>query len=137
MAAFFTELFRVDPADVESLLAPELERNDDTSLWLRNLGDLELVELWESLPNSESDGTLMSDVAAAGESLVFTLPENFITSIRDLADADIQSIADNWALMDELVSWQVSDLVDVIRRIRGFIRDAGKDNQIVVQLAEM
>ncbi len=47
MAAFFTELFRIDPADAESLLDPELERDPDTSLWLRNLGDLELVGLWE------------------------------------------------------------------------------------------
>ena len=43
MAAVFTELFRVAPDDLDSLTDPELEPNPDTSIWLRGLGDLELV----------------------------------------------------------------------------------------------
>lgn len=137
MAAFFTEFFRVAPANVESLFDPELERRDDSSLWLRSLGDLELVGLWEVLPNSEPDGTLMGNVVAAGTSLVFSIPDDFASSIHELTDDNVQSVAQNWARMDGLSSWQVADLAEVICNIRTLVRAAKEDQQIIVQLAEI
>ena len=137
MAAFFTELFRIDPAEIESLLDPELERNEEDSLWLRNLGDLELVGLWDVLPNAESDGTLMAEMLAADAALVIGLPENFVTAMSNLADDQVAHVARQWSQMDEMDSWKVSDLEDIIRRIRKLIHDAQANNQIVVQLAEM
>ena len=78
MAAFFTEFVRINRDAVDSLLDPELERSQDTSLWLDHIGDLELVSLWDFLPNSTaSDDTLMEDLISPhdGEILVFSTPD--------------------------------------------------------------
>jgi len=137
MAAFFTELFRVEPANVESLFDPQLERGNDSSLWLRNLGDLELVGLWNALPNSDPDATMLGNVVAAGPALAFSLPEDFVNSIHELTDDSIQTVAQNWRKMDELASCPVADLAEAICNVRTLVRDARRDQQIVVQLAEM
>ncbi len=139
MAAFFTELFRIDPSDAESLLDPELERDSESSLWLRNLGDLELVGLWESLPNAQPDGTLMADVLSDPESekLVFSLPDNFVSSIESVSDDQVDMIVEKWSEMEELSGWELSELAQVVRDVRSLVREARANKQIVVQLAEM
>ena len=137
MAAFFTELFRVEKSNVESLFDPELERDPATSLWLRHLGDLELVGLWESLPDARSEGTLMADVLAddGGEQLVFSLPDNFIDSIDSISGGDVDAVVGRWAEMEELADSQSSDLAQVVGDIRSLVRNAKANHQIVVQLA--
>lgn len=139
MAAFFTELFRIDPDDVHSLLDPELERDDTTSLWLEHLGDLELVGLWESLPGAKPADTLMDELLSDPEAgvLIFTLPDDFLDSIESVRDADIGATAQQWGRMQELSHWKDSDLAQVIRDIRTLVREARASGQMVVQLGEV
>jgi len=116
---------------------PELERDEATSLWLRNLGDLELVGLWESLPGASSTGTLMDDVVSAGdgEAIIFSLPENFLDAITAIEEAAVAKVAAAWSKIDGLAAWNLSDLADVIRNIRRLVREARANDQVVVQLA--
>ena len=91
MATVLTELFRVAPRDLDSLADPELEPKAETSIWLRGLGDLELVALWELLPGAESNGTLMADLLSEpdAEVVLMSVPDNFLQCVRDLPDGDI------------------------------------------------
>ena len=140
MAAFFTEFVRINRDAVDSLLDPELERSQDTSLWLDHIGDLELVSLWDFLPNSTaSDDTLMEDLISPhdGEILVFSTPDEFVNAIRDLNGDEIMDTAKKWSALDEMSHWELNELAGVIRDLQKFVQDAKTHNQIVVQVAEI
>ncbi|QDU98568.1 hypothetical protein [Lignipirellula cremea] len=139
MAAFFTELFRVAPDKVSSLLDPELERDPETSLWLKNIGEMELVGLWESLTNTESDGTMIQDILSDedADAMLFSLPPEFLEAIAAVTDDKVDSIAEQWQETDEVAHWDQADLAQVIRDIRNLVQAANANNQIVVELADM
>ena len=135
MAALFTEIFRVSPDSLDALLDPELEPEPDTSIWLRGLGDLELVGLWETLPNAASEGTLMaeplSDIDA--ECLLLRVPDNFLKCIRSLADAQIPEVVAKWQQMDELANSSAEGLTQYVTDIRRIATDAAANKELVVQ----
>jgi len=138
MAAFFTELFRVDPADVDSLADPELEPNPETSIWLRHIGDLELVGLWELLPGAESDGTLMAEplTETDAECVVLSIPSNFLQCVRELPESDIPGIIQRWNEMEELSHWTSENLTQLFISLRNLVSDAHAAGQVVVQRAD-
>jgi hypothetical protein len=138
MAALFTELFRVSPDALDTLLDPELEPDPETSIWLRGLGDLELVGLWETLPNAESDGTLMAEPLSdlEAEFVLLGVPDNFLQCIRSLTDAQIPDVVARWKQMDELASWSPEDLTQYVHDIRRIANDSATNNQLVVQRTE-
>lgn len=135
MAAVYTELFRVSPEAVETLLDPELEIDPATSIWLRGLGDLELVALWESLPSAQSVGTLMSEPLTDVESecVLLKVPEDFLQAILKLTDEQIPEIVVNWQQTDELADWSLEDLTRYFRDIRKLAGDAAAQDELVVQ----
>ncbi len=65
------------------------------------------------------------------------LPADFVTAIESVGDGDIDAVAQQWSKMDELADWEISELADVVRRIRGLVHAANSNNQIVVQLFEL
>jgi hypothetical protein len=102
------------------------------------LGDLELVGLWESLPNAESDGTLMADPLSdlEAECVLLGVPDNFLQCIRSLTDAQIPDVVARWQQMDELSNWPPEDLTQYLNDIRELATDAATNNQLVVQRTE-
>ena len=137
MTAVFTELFRVAPDDLASLADPELEPNPETSIWLRGLGDLELVGLWELLPNAESDGTLMADLLSEpdAEVVLISIPDNFLQCVRDLPDSETPSVMQRWQSMDELADWSTEELAKSFRALLKLANDAIAASEIIVQKA--
>lgn len=135
MAAVFTELFRVAAHDLDSLADPELEPNPETSIWLRGLGDVELVGLWELLPGAESDGTLIADLLSGPEAevLLMSVPDNFLQCVRDLHDVDIPTVAQHWQTMEELADWSPEQLADSLVSLRKLALDAEAAGEIIVQ----
>ena len=138
MAAVFTELFRVPPDDVGSLADPEFEPNAETSIYLRGLGDLELVGLWELLTGAESDGTLMSDLLSEpdAEVVLMSVPDNFLQCVRDLPDGEIATVMQRWQAMDELANWTPEQLADSFGSLRQLAKDAATAGEIIVQKAD-
>jgi len=138
MAALFTELYRVSADALDALLDPELEPDPETSIWLRGLGDLELVGLWETMPNAESDGTLLAEPLSdlEGECVLLGVPENFLHCIRSLTDAQVPEVVANWQRMDELADSSREALTQCVNDIRKLATDAAANNQLVVQRAE-
>lgn len=139
MAAFFTEFFRIESSELDFLYDPELERSNENSLWLQRIGDLELVGLWEVLPNADSDGTLMGDLLSDPESgvLIMGVPDNFITSLVEVDEEQLLGITEEWSKLEELRDWSLEDLLNVVRKLKSFFQEAKNHEQIIVQLAEL
>jgi len=135
MAAVFTELYRVAPGDLDTLACPEFEPSRETTIWLRGLGDLELVGLWELLPGAESDGTLMADLLSEpdAEVVLMSVPVNFLHCVRDLPDGDIATVMQRWQRMDELADWTPEQLADSFFSLRQLVNDAATAGEIIVQ----
>ena len=138
MAALFTELYRVSPDALDTLLDPELESDPKFSIWLRGLGDIELVGLWEALPDAESDGTLMADPLSdlETECVLLGVPDNFLRCIRSVTDAQVPDVVAKWQQVDELSDWSPEDLTQYLNDIRRLANDAAANNQLVVQRTE-
>ena len=139
MAAFFTELFRIKPDEAETLLNSDLDREAIPSLWVRSMGDLELVGLWESLPNGESEGTLLAEPLSDldADQIVTKLPDGFAYCISALHDEEVDEVAEQWSKMEELKHWDLPDLIQVVRDIQILVRDAEANGEIVVQFFEV
>ena len=138
MAALTTELYRISPEELDNLLDPELEPDSESSIWLRGLGDLELVGLWEVLPGAKSDGTLMAELLSDEEAevLLLRVPDNFLQCIRDLSPEQIPDVAAKWRQIEEVSDWSADDLIQPIQEIQKLAIDAASRGQLVVQRSE-
>ena len=136
MTAFFSELFRIEPSELESLLDPDLERTESNSLWLRSLGDLELVGLWESLPHSQAGDSLMGELLAEDGALILSVPEDFLKALAQLNETHMETVSQKWQQSEEMAHWSIAELTDVLKRLHSFVCQAQASGQIIVQLAE-
>lgn len=139
MSALYTALHRVAPSEVDSLRNTELESAPETSIWLRGIGDLELVELWELLPGAQSEGTLMADVLDSpdAEIVLIAVPQNFLDCVRNLPESQILSIMEQWHEIDELSGRTHGQLAAAFADLRQLALAAHDAGQLVVQTAEI
>lgn len=137
MASLFTEFVRVSEEEIPSI--DNFETNQGNSIWLRGLGDLELVGLWEILPGSQADGTLMADMLTEPDtvSVFMSVPNNFLECICNLDDAETPSILDRWRMMGELANCSKDQLGESLATLRDFAREAKAADEVVVQKFEL
>jgi len=144
MASFSTLLYIADPDDAETI---GLDSDEDAaerwrSLWLRHLGDLELVRLGlivASAPD-ELGGTLMAELLyQAGDEgpFVMRVPQDFVASIAKIPDSRIAEVAAAWNQFDELKHWKRQELVETVSNLREFFRAAVASGKSVLQVASL
>jgi len=98
MSAFYTQFFCADEQDFPKILDSG-QRDNFKSLWLDGLGDLELVCLWQALPDSDSGSSVMGAPVTPvdAEEFLLSTPTEFVNSILSVSEDDIQNVAIAWA----------------------------------------
>jgi hypothetical protein len=142
MAAFYTLLYIASAEDAEALAIEEDPQDRWPSLWLKHIGDLELVALWDLLTKepSGSAGTLMEDLlfqASDEGPFVMGVPPEFVAAVAAISDRDAAKVASAWGETDELADWQQKDLERTLNELRQFARQAVASNCPVLQVADL
>ena len=142
MAAFYTLLYIADPADAVAVGCEEDAADRWPSLWLRHVGDLELVALWAALGNSasETEGTLMADLlfqASDEGPFVMRVPPAFVAALAAIPAERIPEVASMWGQTEELADWQPAELTTVIEQLREFARRAVTSGKPMLQVANL
>jgi hypothetical protein len=137
MAAFYTVLYVAPMTDAEAIAidADEDAKDRYPSAWLRQIGDEELVALWDVLDASSNEGTLMGDLAYAspdGEVMVMPFPKDFVVA---LAAADLEPVAQQWRSTDLMQLWSQADLLGVLQELRALCKCSLERGHPVLQVA--
>ena len=140
MSSFYTLLYIANPEDAEEIGLDESEDAGQRwkSLWLRSIGDLELVALWTIIEpsNPENIGTLMADLLFAGGDdgpFVTKVPDGFIQSVATLPDSRIPEVVNAWNQIDEMTHWDEAALANTISAIRALSQQSLASGQSVLQ----
>ena len=126
MAAFYTLLYIADPADAEAVGCAEDAADRWPSVWLKHIGDLELVQLWSAVADlPPKSGTLMDDLVFQGGEegpFVMRVPPAFVAALARVPEDHVPAIAAAWGRSEELADWQPEDLSGVVGELRAFCR---------------
>lgn len=139
MAAFYTLLYVAPITDAESIAqdADEDAMNRYPSVFLRHIGDEELVALWDVLDAASNEGTLMGDLAYAspdGEVMVMALPKAFVMA---LAAAALEPLAQQWRSAELMQQWAVADVLTILQDISALCKRSMECGQPVLQVASL
>jgi hypothetical protein len=142
MAAFYTLLYNAPLEAAEAIAFDEEAQDRWPSVWLKHIGDLELVALWEVIGGSPSasGGTLMANLVFQGSEegpFVMSVPPEFITAVASIPDHEASNVAATWGQIEELADWQKEELVSVLNDLRNFAKQALASGQPVLQIAEL
>jgi len=142
MAAFDTLLFVAPVTEAEAIA---LDPNEDAmdrwpSAWLKSIGDLELVELWDVLSEDENEGTLMADLAWSspdGDVMVMTTPDEFVTAMAELGESDFSRVAAQWHGGELMCHWSKEDIVTILTQLAVLCRKAVTTATPVLQVGSI
>lgn len=139
MAAFETLLFVAPITDSKAIAldVDEDAKHRYPSAWLRNIGDEELVDLWDVVDAESNEGTIMGNLGYAspdGEVMVMTVPETFVTA---LAAIDVQQIAKEWQSTDLMQAWPLEDVLAVLRELTTLCKRSIELGHPILQVASL
>jgi len=142
VAAFDTLLYIADPADAEAVGCDEDAADRWPSVWLKHIGDLELVLLWSAVADlsPEPGRTLMGDLLFQGGEdgpFVMRVPMPFVVALADLPAERVPAVAATWGGSEELADWRPEELAGVISELREFTQRAKASGQAVLQVATL
>ncbi|MCA8992310.1 MAG: hypothetical protein KDA88_10045 [Planctomycetaceae bacterium] len=142
MAAFYTLLYVAPPEDAETIA---VDANEDAmerypNAWLQYIGDEELVALWDILEGEDNDGTLMGDLTYAspeGDVMVMAAPEQFVIAVGNIAQGDLERVAEKWQSSDLMVQWTHADVIAVLTQLIGICRVSMESGHPLLQVASI
>jgi hypothetical protein len=142
VAAFYTLLYIAAPADAEAVGCDEDAADRWPSVWLKHVGDLELVQLWSAVADlpPEPGRTLMGDLLFQGGEdgpFVMRVPERFVAALASLEAERVPAIAAAWGRSEELADWRPEELAGVVGELREFAQRAVASGQAVLQVATL
>ena len=144
MAAFYT-LFYIAPPEAAEAIAFDEEAIDRwPSIWLRHVGDLELVALWNVIDEKaqESEVTLMADLIFQGSDegpFVMRVPQQFIAAVASIPDDERRDVVAKWTHDAELPDWRwrQEEVTKLLQELRTFAQQAVASGQPVLQVARI
>lgn len=142
MAAFYTLLYIAEPADAEAVGCDDDVDDRWPSIWLKHIGDLELVHLWSvvaKLPQ-ERGRNLMGDLLFQGGDegpFVMRVPAEFVTAVANLSAEQMPEVAAEWGQIEELADWQPAELANIVSQLREFARRAVMSGKSVLQVVHL
>ncbi|MCA9071486.1 MAG: hypothetical protein KDA84_21310 [Planctomycetaceae bacterium] len=142
MAAFYTLLYMANPDEAKAIADSDEPQDQWPNLWLRLVGDLELVELWRVLDEATADdeGTLMGDLlyqSGDEETFVMETPDSFVTAVAEIPESKLPEIAEAWGRVDELSHWKAHELVETLSELRTFCQKANSTGCPILQVSYM
>jgi hypothetical protein len=144
MAAFYTLFYIAPPEAAEAIAFDEDAIDRWPSVWLRHIGDLELVALWNVIDekSQESEGTLMADLIFQGSDegpFVMRVPPEFIAAVASIPDDEAPDVATAWSRAAELPDWRwrQEEVTRLLNELRTFAQQALASGQPVLQVAEI
>lgn len=142
MAAFYTLLYIAEPTDAEEIGCAEDAAERWPSMWLKHIGDTELVQLWALLGDLPvgSERTLMGELLYQGGDegpFVMRVPAEFVTILSRLPKTRVAEIAAAWRGNEELAHWPLAGLAAVVDELREFAGRAITADQSVLQVANL
>jgi hypothetical protein len=142
MAAFYTLLYIAAPVDAEAIACDESAADRWPSLWLRHIGDQELVALWGLVakPPEASGETLMADLLFQGSDegpFVIQMPAAFVSAVAALPAERVSEVAALWGRTTDPVRWRPEDLAGVLGDLWDFAARAVACGKVVVQVAHL
>ena len=142
MAAIYTLLYVADPSDAESVGCDEDADTRWPSVWLKHIGDQELVHLWSVLADlpPKPAQTLMGDLLFQGGDdgpFVMRVPAEFVAALAALPETRVSEVAAAWGRLEELADWPPSELSAVVNELRAFAKRTVDSGQSVLQVANL
>lgn len=142
MAAFYTLLYIADLADAEAVGCDEDAANRWPSLWLRHIGDQELVALWATIADlpPEPGRTLMADLLLQGSDegpFVMRVRPAFVSAVAAVPAERVPEVAAAWGRAEGLADWPPVELAAVVGQLREFAQRAVTSGQSVLQVAHL
>ncbi|MBN8599547.1 MAG: hypothetical protein J0M26_00745 [Planctomycetes bacterium] len=142
MAAFYTLLYVAPSEDAEAIA---IDANEDAmerypNAWLRLIGDEELVALWDLLEGEDNEGTLMGDLTYAspdGEVMVMAAPKPFVTAVGNIAQGDLEPLAEKWRSSNLMAHWAQADVSAVLKQLVDICRTSMESGHPLLQVASI
>jgi hypothetical protein len=142
VAAFYTLLYIADPHEAEAIGRDEDTADRCPCLWLRHIGDQELVALWATVADlpPEPGRTLMADLLFQGSDegpFVMRVPPAFVAAVAAIPAERVPEVAAEWGRSELLAHWQPAELAAVVSQLREFSRRAAAAGQSMLQVAHL
>ncbi len=142
MSAFYTLIFVAPTSDAEmiALDADEQANERYPNVWLDHIGDLELIELWNTLDSKVDAVTLLEDMVYAspdGEVIVVEVPPNFIEVVYRIPTSDMPRIVAQWRSSELMSDWSQPDLMDVFKELASLCKQSVESATPVLQVATL
>jgi hypothetical protein len=140
--SFYTDWFLTDVSEapvIASIVLTEDRAHDDwPNVALRNIGEIELVALYELLRPGRDGGNSVSGelLFQGGEDgpFVSAVESRFVEALGGVpAGAEVE-LAERWQAHEALADWSTDELAEVLRSLTEFARAARTAGKPVLQM---
>jgi hypothetical protein len=144
MAVVHTLFYLAAPEEAEQIALAEEASDRWPSLWLRHVGDQELVALWGVVGRNApgSGATVMAELLFQGSDegpFVMRAPDEFVSAAATVQPPSYGRIAEEWCRAAGLPDWRgrPETIISALDDLCSFARRAMVEKKAMIQVAHL